>query len=872
MRIYDMKTNRLTNPLGFTLDIPRASWKIDQAIGSRQGWARVRVAADPAMETIIYDAGADANLDSLCSPLPITLAPRTRYYWDVEVEDDRGDRARSEPVWFETGKVDEPWVAKWITAPAGSVEGSLTMARAFAPDRPVKSARIYATGVGLYELELNGSKVGDEFYAPFFNQYAKWIQAQTYDVTAQVRQGLNTLKAYLGNGWYMGRFGFRDGYRLCGDTQALKLELHIYYEDGTREIISTQPGEWTASDSPFSNDSIYDGETYDATFKPSVDAPAVEYVSAKLDAAILMDRLSPPVRAARRLKPASVFMTSAGETVLDLGQEITGYLEFNAAMPRGTKVQMNYFELTQDGRVFRDNLRTALQEYHYISDGSGGAVRPRFTFFGFRYVQLIGFVDPRPEDFTGVVIHSELKRTAWFESSSPKLNKFAENALWGQLGNFLDVPTDCPQRDERMGWTGDAQVFAGTACYQTDAAAFYDKYMYDMLMEQEIHGGAVPHTVPAVPYIGGASCGWADAGTVIPWTTYEFYGDKALLAKQYANMQAWVEWLYRHDEETGGKRLWHDGFHFGDWLAPDTKDGSPMGGTDEYFIASAYYYYSVSLVRKAALALGKHEDMFKYGQLLSEIGKAIRNEYFTPAGALAQTTQTGYILSLFMEFSPASARDKLAGLLRREFEKSKGKLRTGFIGTAYLCRALSASGLNDIAYSLLLSEEMPGWLYEVNMGATTVWERWNAILPDGRISDITMNSLNHYAYGAVMEWVFRDVCGLAPSEGGAGFRNALLAPKPDRRLPSASLRLESPIGLYVSDWTIEGNEFRWTVTVPFGGRGDVVFPGADAGELAAAYPDAGIVKRNDGLASAALKAGTYSFVYDAGRINGPGGR
>ncbi|MDR0396422.1 MAG: glycoside hydrolase family 78 protein [Oscillospiraceae bacterium] len=866
MRLYDMKTNRLANPLGFTLGVPRASWKVDQADGSSQRWARVRVAADPDMGGILYDTGERAELDSLCVPLPVTLAPRTRYYWDAQVEDDQGGCVRSDPVWFETGKMDEPWTARWITAPAGSVKGDLTIRRTFSADKPIRSARIYAAGVGLYELELNGSKVGDEFFAPFCNQYAKWIQVQTYDADALLRRGENTLCARLGNGWYMGRFGFRDTSKLAGDTQALKLELHIYYQDGAYEVVSTQPGSWIVSDSPFSNDNIYDGETYDATFQSSVGVPAVEYVNDKLDRAALMDRLSPPVRAARRLKPASVFTTPAGETVLDLGQEITGYLEFNASMPRGARVRLNYFELLQDGNVFRDNLRSAKQEYHYISDGSGEAVRPRFTFYGFRYVQLIGFDNPKPGDFTGVVIHSELQRTAWFESSSPKLNRFAENVLWGQLGNFLDVPTDCPQRDERMGWTGDAQAFAGTACYQTDAAAFYDKYMYDMLMEQELHDGAVPHTVPSLPFLGAAACAWADAAAVIPWTAYVFYGDRALLTKQYQNMQAWVEWLYRHDEANGGARLWRDGSHFGDWLAPDTKDGSPKGGTDDYFLASAYYYYSVSLLTNAALALGRTEDALKYGQLKDEIVRALRHEYFTPGGALAQTTQTGYVISLFMDFAPPNSREKLAALLRREFDQSKGKLRTGFVGTAYLCRTLCEAGMTDIAYSLLLNEEMPGWLYEVDMGATTVWERWNAILPDGRISDITMNSLNHYAYGAVMEWVFRDVCGIAPTEGAPGFRSALIAPKPDKRLPCASLRFESPIGLYVSDWAIEDGRFRWTITVPFGGTGDVVFPGADADALAAAYPRVNIMKRKNGSAAAVLPAGTYRFEYDASGI------
>ncbi|GHU73773.1 alfa-L-rhamnosidase [Clostridia bacterium] len=862
MRIYSMKTNRLTNPLGFTLDSPRLSWKVDQASGTTAVAARVRVAADPAMSDILYDSGLKSDLDSLGTVVPITLKPRTRYYWDVTIEDDRGERGTSEPVGFETGKMDEAWSAQWITAPKDSINGDLVLTHNPQIDQPIEQisrARIYATGIGLYELSLNGQKVGDELLAPFCNQYKKWIQVQTYDVTAQLQQGENQLTAWLGNGWYIGRFGFGDTSKLCGDTQALKLELHIDYQDGTHTVVATQPDNWLASESPFSNDSIYDGETYDATFQSSKTVQAVVYPD--ITDSLLMDRLSPPVRAVDHLKPASIFTTPAGETVLDLGQEITGYLEFNATMPCGASIQLNYFELLQDGNVFRDNLRSAKQEYHFISDGSGEAVRPRFTFYGFRYVQLIGFENPTADQFTGVVVHSDIERTAWFESSNAKLNRFADNALWGQWGNFLDVPTDCPQRDERMGWTGDAQAFSGTACYHTDAAAFYDKFLYDMLMEQQMHDGAVPHTVPSLPYLGDAACAWADAAAIIPWVVYTFYGDKALLAKQYENMRLWVDWLYRHDEETGGHRLYLDGNHFGDWLAPDSKDGSALGGTDEYYLASAFYYYSTLLLVKAAKALGKAEDVRKYGNLLAEVGAALRHEYFTPTGALAQTTQTGYIVALFMGFAPEESRSKLAALLKREFDKSKGKLRTGFIGTAYLCQTLSEAGLTDIAYTLLLNEEMPGWLYEVNMGATTVWERWNGILPDGRISDIGMNSLNHYAYGAVMEWVFRDVAGIAPIEDAPGFRRARLTPKPDARLPHAALRFESPIGLYSSNWTLSDDTFDWAITIPFGGIGEAIFPGIAAERLSQLYPTIAIDTQADGTAAAALTAGTYTFTY-----------
>ncbi|MDL2319462.1 family 78 glycoside hydrolase catalytic domain, partial [Eubacteriales bacterium OttesenSCG-928-A19] len=574
--------------------------------------------------------------------------------------------------------------------------------------------------------------------------------------------------------------------------------------------------------------------------------------------------LSPPVRVTERLTPKAIFTTPAGEIVLDLGQEITGYLEFRTDAPRGTRLSLYYFEILQDGNYYRDNLRTALEEYHYTAGGGEATVRPYFTFYGFRYVKLEGFDDPKPEDFTGCAVHSDIPVRVAFTSGNEKVNRLAQNVLWGQRGNFLDVPTDCPQRDERMGWTGDAQAFAGTACFQMESAAFFDKYLYDMRMEQEKLDGSIPHVVPAMGLPGHGSCAWADAAAVIPWTRYLFYGDKAALRAQYPVMRDWVEWIYRVDEATGGRRVWDVGFHFADWLALDTKDGTPMGGTDPYFVATAYYFYSTTLVLKAATALGIEADIQRYTQLQREIFDAVQREYFTLAGRLAQTTQTGYVCALFMGMATEAQAPVLARLLAREFEQTHGELRTGFVGTTYLCRALSKAGLNDLAYSLLLREAYPGWLYEVDMGATTVWERWNSVMPDGHLSDTGMNSLNHYAYGAVMEWVFRDVAGLNPVEEAPGFRRALLRPRPDARLPHVSLRYEAAVGSYLSEWTVDGRAFTWQVEVPFGATALAVFPGADPDMLSQVYPSLRFVQHADGPA-AELSAGTYAFAYEAVR-------
>ena len=458
--------------------------------------------------------------------------------------------------------------------------------------------------------------------------------------------------------------------------------------------------------------------------------------------------------------------TPAGETVLDMGQEITGFVTFRTAAERGHTYTLRYGEILQDGCFYTDNLRTAKQTFTYICDGQEAWARPHFTFFGFRYIKLEGFGEEIDlHDFVGCVLYSDMEQTAFIRTASDKVNRLCENALWGQRGNFVDVPTDCPQRDERMGWTGDAQVFCATACYQMSSAAFYAKFMRDMAFEQRERGGGVPHVVPSFGMQGSPACAWADAGSIIPWTVYQFFGDTALLREQYDNMKLWVEWIHRVDHETGDHRLWQAGFHFADWLALDAAfPASCTGGTDPDFIASAFYLYSTRLTRKAAAILGYAPDAARYAALEQEILAAIRQTYRAPKGGLTVNTQTAHILSLFLGLMPESDTPILKAALDRLFENARNELRTGFVGTAYLCSVLTQAGFNHLAYTLFLNENYPGWLYEVNMGATTVWERWNSVMPDGHMSSTGMNSLNHYAYGAVMEWVCRDAAGLAPVE------------------------------------------------------------------------------------------------------------
>lgn len=843
MRIYGMRTNHLVEPLGFDLSALRFSYKVMGAQGHRQESARIRIYDQ--RDEVVYDSGLRSDIDSLCFQPDFSPRPRCRYSWDVNVKTDAGEEGISPRAWFETGKMDEPWLARWI-APAAPVRNARLCCR-FRLDKPVQSARLYICGLGLYEASLNGSRVGTEYLSPGCHAYDQWLQYQTYDITPHLAQE-NELCVLLGDGWYKGRFGFQGQEAFYGSEQALLCEIHLTHTDGTTRVIASDDG-WLAGDSPIRFSNIYDGEVYDATFDGACTGP-VRYVE-NIGYDRLSDRLSPPVRVMHTLRPAAILHTPRGETVVDLGQNITGWLAFRDPGVKGVHYRLLYGELLQDGCFYNGNLRSARAEFRYVSDGSGEWVRPHFTFYGFRYVCLEGFDGADPYDLVGEVLYSDMERTGYLQTSSGKVNRLAENTLWGQRCNFLDVPTDCPQRDERMGWTGDAQAFCATACYQMDAAAFFTKFMHDMALEQSAREGAVPHVIPSFGMQGSPSCAWADAAVIIPWTLYQFYGDRALLEKQYGAMTAWADWVYRLDERTGGKRLWHAGFHFADWLALDAAyPASCTGGTDPNYIASCYYFYSTQLTARAARVLGRSEDALRYERRSEEIRAAIRREYMTGSGHLALNTQTAYILALFLHLATDEEAPVLRAALDRCFENSRGELRTGFVGTAYLCRVLTENGMAALAYSLFLRESYPGWLYEVNMGATTIWERWNSVLPDGRISDTGMNSMNHYAYGAVMEWVYRCAAGIAPLEDYPGFRRVRMAPHPDIRLPEVDFRYESAMGTYRSAWHVqEDGSMRWTVEIPFGAEAELILPMGQVEGVA--------MTEQDGMLHALVPAGTY---------------
>lgn len=869
MRITRMKCNHMTNPLGFTLGQPRLSWVTEATDAKTQEACRIQVASDESFNNSLFDSGRSESIDSISFLLPLELKPRTRYYWRVQVWAS-GNDVMSPVAWFETSKMDEAWTAHWITP--DNPKPHPLISKEFSIQGNVASARVYVSGLGLYEMEINGERVGDEYFTPFCNDYDKWIQYQTYDVTAMLQQGDNAIGVMLGNGWYKGRFGFSGhNENIYGDKFALLCELMITFKDGSQQVIITDIS-WKSTAGPVLESNIYDGEVQDAN-KVIVGWSNIGTDRSTWQGVTVIDpgmdrveaRRSIPVRIMEEIKPIEIITTPKGETVIDMGQNMVGWLKIKVDLPKGTELFLQHGEVMQDDCFYRDNLRTAKAEFKYICDGKPAIVQPYFTFYGFRFVKIEGWQGTiNLDDFTGCVVYSDMERLGSIETSNPLVNKLFLNALWGQKGNFLDVPTDCPQRDERMGWTGDAQVFCSTASFNMDTYAFFNKYLYDLAREQEELNGMVPMVIPAFKEKNGGSTAWGEAATVIPWQMYLHYGDKTILEQQFDSMKGWVDFIRTKDD---GSRLWNTGFHFGDWLALDgPSQFSPMGGTPNDLIASGYYSYSADLVAKAATVIGKEDIAKEYAQLAEEVREAILKEFFTLSGRLAVDTQTAYVIALFMNLTPEQFRTRVADTLKKKLGDKNNHLTTGFVGTPYLCRVLSENGYNNLAYTLLMNDDYPSWLYAVKMGATTIWERWNSILPDGRIGETGMNSLNHYSYGSIAEWMYRNMCGINPVEDCPGFRKVRLAPQPYGLIKWAKAKVDSVAGLYESGWRIKEEGLYFEFTIPFNAIAELTLPDALLSRIIVngkALAASGLsAMEKDGNVDMTLSAGKYSFHYE----------
>lgn len=831
MRIISCKLNHMTNPMGYWLERCVFSWIVEEAKGKKPVASRIVVKTE---NRIVADTGW-ADLDNIATQLDISLVAQTRYAWTVSVRTDQGEEAISAENWFETGL--EQWSARWIGCD-NTISRHPIFSKDIRPEKCVAAARLYICGLGLYEARWNGEKIGQEYLTPYCNNYNAWVQYQTYDIT-DLLQTPGRLAIELGNGWCNERFGIRKHPKpYYSDGWKLLAQIRVTYTDGTTEQICTDQS-WKVTRSTISFSNIYDGEYRDDTL-PAMDPVDAVYVTPPKGE--LKARCSTPVMVRQKMPVREVIHTPAGETVLDMGQNMTGAFRFAVHEPEGTRIHLQFGEILQNGNFYRDNLRSAKAEYVYISDGKPHVLEPKFAFFGYRYVKVCGVLEVKAADFTGLLLYSDLKKTGYLETGNALVNQLISNIEWGQIDNFLDVPTDCPQRDERMGWTGDAQVFAPTACYQRDSYAFFAKYLRDLWSEQRDNQGAVPDVVPS---FGKNTCSsaWGDAACIIPWTLYQFYGDKSILEDQYPSMRAWVDYITGLDGTDNG---WRRHYHYGDWLALDSpREDYLHGGTDLGFVASTQYRYCAILTSQAARVLGKDQDAEKYEKLAERILSEIRREYFTATGRCAVPTQTGQLLTVRYNLGTDHARS-VADLVER-LHMDADKLKTGFVGTPLLCPVLTQTGNADIAFALLLNEEYPGWLYEVKMGATTVWERWNSVDENGIIADNGMNSLNHYAYGSIAQWLYEDVAGIVPLE--PGFRKARLAPHMHPELKQLHARMESVAGTWEVFWKIQDNgSIFYRCVVPFGCTAELELPygggthNLETGSFETTYSPSGVLR------------------------------
>ncbi len=863
MKITSLNVNGVTDPVGYGFDRLFASWKVTDTAAKKQRSARVEVSLTPDFKEILWQKEGDLNCRE--TELLIEQQPRTAYYWRVTVTGENGESATSEPAYFETGKRDEPWQASWIAAERGDAFHPVFRKR-FAAGKQIVKARLYICGLGVSEAYLNGKQIGDDFLAPFLTDYVENVQVLTYDVTGLLREE-NEIEVLLGKGWYMSKFGLKLKENNFGDRMMMIAELHVIYEDGTKDVIASDES-WEYRGSDIEESGIYFGEILNRRLWDGKENPWKHAVAAE-PSAKPVDRYGVSVKAVEELSAAEILHTPAGETVVDFGQNHAGYMEFTADFAAGTTVKFEVGEVLQEGNFYHDNYRDAESVFVYTSDGKKETVRPHFTFYGYRYVKVSGWPgELKPGDIVSKVISSDLKRTGYIRTSDEKINRLYENVIWGQKSNFVDIPTDCPQRSERLGWTGDTQVFAPTASYNMDTRAFYAKFLRDLRTEQVRADGAVPNFFPTFGEAGGSSI-WGDVATFVPDTLKGMYGEREQLEAFYPLMRDWVEYMHRRDVRDGDRGLFENDFSFGDWLALDgVTEQSFKGSTDDHYLDTAYYYRSTQILSETAERLGKTEDAKTYSALAKKIKQAFLDKYVTPYGRLSMDTQAGYIVAL--KFGLYRDREVMIAQFKERLKKDCYQIRCGFVGAPLLCLSLCENGMEDLAYHFLFNEGFPGWLYCVNLGATTIWERWNSLLPDGTISGTGMNSLNHYAYGSVVEFMYKYIGGIRAME--PGFQKALIAPVPDMRFRYYDCSYDSVSGTYVSNWKIaEDGTFSMHVEVPFDCEAKVALPRYAGQPVAGAD---GIMFDADG--TAVLSTGSYDFSYtpaqDYRKIYGPATR
>lgn len=788
--------------LGLGSPRPRLSWRTTTTV---PGWTQ------RSYEIAAIDARSGAPLwasgrvtSSACHLVPWdgpNLESRQRVRWQVTVEGSDGTTAVSEAHEFELGLLAaNDWRAEWITptnVPATNPDRKVSYLRREFTVTEVRSARLHIAALGAYSVEINGSAVGDHVLAPGWTTFDRRIRTETHDVTPLLHHGANEIVVAVADGWYGERYGFDgNGRRIYDDDLAVLAQIDI---DGV--AVCGTDEHWRCSDGPVVSASIYQGEAYDARIQCDWSAAHAVRIAPR-PTGTLVARVGPPVRRIERRPPRSITTSPSGQTIIDFGQNLVGWLCITVDGAAGSTVTVRHAEVLEDGELCTRVLREAAQTDRYTLRGGGAETwEPTFTFHGFRYAEVSGWPGtPAPDAIEAIVVHSDMERTGWFECSDDRINRLHDNIVWGMRGNFLDIPTDCPQRDERLGWTGDANVFSPTACFLHDVDGFFASWLEELAVNQ-FDDGLVPSVVPDIRNPWTPAAIWGDAAVVVPWVLYERYGDKDVLRAQYPSMRAWVECELR---AAGRRRLWNRGFQYGDWVDPAAAPDRPWDArTEPALVAQAAMCHSLDVLVRTARLLGHVDDVERFGIEHAASLDAFHDEYVTPNGRLASDAQTAYALAIHWDLLRDDHQRRTAGNRLAMLVLKEGfRIGTGFAGTPVVCDALCATGHSDVAYALLEQTECPSWLYSVLAGATTIWERWDSLRPDGSVNPGEMTSFNHYALGAVGDWLHRTVAGLAP--GAPGYRTLDVRIRPGGTITSARARHLTPNGPATVAWSITG--------------------------------------------------------------------
>ncbi|MHC5797886.1 family 78 glycoside hydrolase catalytic domain [Lacisediminihabitans sp. FW035] len=817
---------------------PRVSWKT----AAPAGWVQDRyqlelVRGETRLRSELRDSAESVLVDWPFASLESRQRAQVRVRcWGADGQ----PSAWSAPATVEAGLLASgDWVASAVgpaLVPESRSETAPWLIRAgFSLHRPIVSARLYATAHGNFEAEINGRRVGDETLAPGWTSYSHRLRYRTYDVTDLLSPGANAIGAHLADGWYRGRLGFHGGHTdLYGDDVALLAQLEVTLDDGSVVVVATDES-WRVARGPIRRASLLEGERYDARLEvPGWSEPGFAdstwqgAVGFDLDPQTLVAPTGPPVRCTQELPPLTVTTSPRGASILDFGQNLVGRLRIRVRGEAGTRLRLRHAEILQDGELETRPLRgaTATDEYVLRGDTDGEEWEPRFTLHGFRYAEITGWTGgPIADNVVARVYHSDLERTGYFECSDGLLNRLHENVVWSMRGNFVDIPTDCPQRDERLGWTGDLQVFAPTASFLFDCSGMLVSWLADVAAEQ-LPDGTVPWFVPSIP--GGEmwtparpGAGWGDVVALTPVVLYEHFGDERILADQFDSARRWVDLI---GSLVGSDGVWDSGFQLGDWLDPSAPPDDPAAGlTDRYLVASAYLVRSTEAVARMASLLGLQAEADLYGTRAAEATRAFADRYIGSDGRLLDESQAAYALAIVFGLFATEAHRVAAGARLAELVIAGGStIATGFLGTPVLLDALSSTGNRDTAYGMLTQTRCPGWLYPVTMGATTVWERWDSLLPDGTVNPGEMTSFNHFAFGAVADWMHREVAGIRPID--PGYRTIGFRPNPGGGITSAHASLETPYGPAAIDWRVENGLMSVQVVVPTGARAIVQLP------------------------------------------------